>query len=243
MPYFVEVGENLRVFQVLCRLLSTFSCHDAYHILSHRANWIWWTFQAQTERGSAVGVAFRPLHPSESQPSPIGNVLVVDQGPRTENHFIYQLGCALGGARWHLPTDSLPSQVDLERGRAVCWVALLFKCKFTSWTTRHYFYYLEIYLVRDIHLVSAYIFERKCRSYVSNHQVWGTSSFKNIISRLQGDAWLLIASMCMYLREEVLILAKTRGSSPICDLSFERRCAQYLAEVFQMYDRYKVRTQ
>jgi len=165
-------------------------------------------------------------------------------GPSTKNREpLCQLGYVLGGARWRLPTDSLPSQVDLERGRASYWVAQLFKCKFISFTTRHYFSYLEIYLVRGKHPTSAYIFERKCRSYVSNHQVWGTSSFRNIISRLQGDAWLLIASMCMYLWEEVLILAKARGSSPICDLNFERRRARYLAEVLQTYNRYEVRTQ
>ena len=212
----LKFGENLRVFQVLCRLLSIYPFHDAYHILSQRAHWIWRTFQAQTEQGSAVGVALRPLHPSESQPSPIGNVLVVDRVPRTENHC------------------------DLERGRPIYWVVQLFKCKFISWTTRHYIYYLEIYRVRGKHPTSAYIFERKCRSYVSNHQVWDTSSFRNIISRLQGDAWLLSASMCMYLWEEVLILARARGSSPICDLSFERRRAWYLGEV---YNQYKVQTQ
>ena len=148
----LKFGENLRVFQVLCRLLSIYPFHDAYHILSHGAHWIWRTFQAQTEQGSAVGVALRPLHPSESQPSPIRNVLVVDQGPRTENYLIYQVGYVLGGARWRLPTGSLLLQVDLERGRAVCWVTLLFKCKLISWSTRHQFYYLKIYLVYDIYL-------------------------------------------------------------------------------------------
>jgi len=97
-------------------------------------------------------------------------------GPSTKNREpLCQLGYVLGGARWRLPTGSLLLQVDLERGRASYWVVQLFKCKFISWTTRHYFNYLEIYLVRGKHPTSAYIFERKCRSYISNHQVWGYS--------------------------------------------------------------------
>ena len=61
--------------------------YETNHVLSQEAHWIWWKFQAHTKWGSAVGVAFKPPHPSESQPSPIGNALVVDPSTKDREPF------------------------------------------------------------------------------------------------------------------------------------------------------------